>query len=662
MQAPAIRLFADRATAVQHNFKLDRANVRSVAELCRRLDGLPLAIELCAARSMMLSPGAQLRMLERGSALDLSSPSTPLNGHRGLREALALSYSLVGADEQQILRGMSVLEAPQTLDAIRLVCVPHLAEDAFLDRLTTLVDVNLVEADNASAEPRYGLLPMIREFGREQLTRAAQLELTINRHTDYFVDYARQVAVLMEHRRIVALAADRADIEIVLDRLIAAGDARRGSRLVADLGFLWERYGWFSVAQGWVDSLIAQAEADPEFDPELRAVVLIWWARLSLQHPEASQRATLISQRFQEGLQLARNSGSTDTLLLGLQGVILGILITQDFGAAAAAASEGLEIARASGDEQWLARFETYVAIVSTRSGDHATAAVLSRSALDRAQRIDDLAWIIAPAMVLTALVWVTGDDGGGALPTYEELLANARELGDVRGEGWVLARLSFAAMKRRDDAASLRWTIEGLELGRRTGLWDSAGFAIVHLAEVAYVHGDDAAVARLHGSIGRIMTMLPISIGPEHMAAYRTMIESARERSGPQTFDRLAHAAGQLSWDDATLAALDFAHRLAGTLPDRSASSVPSPADATPDLVVGADAATKLTNRERHVLGLLATGATNNEIAGKLGLSSKTVMHHSVSIYSKLGVRGRAEATAWAFRNGLAVSARLDA
>jgi predicted ATPase/DNA-binding CsgD family transcriptional regulator len=664
LDSPAIRLFADRATAVQHDFKLDRATLRSVAELCRRLDGLPLAIELAAARSIMLSPSAQLRLIERSSALDLSSPSSRPNGHRGLREALVLSYGLVGSDEQQILRRMSVFEVPQTLDAIRLVCVPDLAEEIFLDRLTTLVDVHLVGADNASQEPRYGLLPMIREFSREKLAEAGEVEQTISRHTNYFLGYAEQAAGLAEHVRTLVLAADRADIELALDRLVAAGDVRRGSRLVGDLGFLWERYGWFPVAQGWVESLIAQAESDPQVSNDQRAIALIWWARLSLQHPDATQRQTLITDRFTEALQLARDGGSTDTLLLGLQGVVLSIVITHEFAAAAAAAAEGLGIAQAAGNEAWLARFETYVAIVANRSGDPQTAATLARAGLDRALRNGDLSWILPPTLVLTDLAGLGSDTVDASLPTYDQLLATTREIGDIRGEGWVLARLAYEALLHQDVAASVRWTIEGLELGCRRGLFDT-GFAIVHLAEVAFAHCDDAAVARLHGSLARIMQLLPVTIGPAHTAAYQAMIEKSRERAGVATFDRIANAAGQLSWDDATAAALDYARRLAATLPE-SATSAPvdsalSEAEAAQP-VTDRHSPSRLTKRELDVVALLATGATNNEIARELGLSPKTVMHHSVSIYAKLGVRGRAEATAWAFRNGLALQARAEA
>jgi predicted ATPase/DNA-binding CsgD family transcriptional regulator len=642
---PAVALFADRAAAVQHDFKLDRSNLRQVAELCRRLDGLPLAIELAAARSTALSPGAQLRMLDRGTALDLGR----LRG--SLREAIALSVHLVGPAEQATLPRMSVFEGAASIDALMFVCEPEAGEGEFLDQLMNLVDAHLVEADNTGSEPRFHLLPMIREFAREMLVAAGQQPQAMARQADYFVCFARAAADLPEHEQIPALAQERANLEMVLSGLVAALDTVRAARLAADMGWLWERYGWFPVAQRWVDELVSATESDSTLDPETRSLPLIWWVRLSLQHPTATARAGLIAERQKRGLELARESGSTDTILLALSAIYYSVLVTHDVGAAVAATFEGLEIARASNNERWLGRYEASAGVASNLSGDHATALQFAHSALARAQRSGDLAGLLVPVLMLSEGRSDLEQDAADSIPTNEELLANTRELGDVRGEGWVLSRLSAASMRRHDHAATLRWTIQGLELGKRTGLWDASGFAMVHLALLAAANREDAAVARLHGSIGRIMPEIAISMTPEALASYRSTIETVRERSGPPSFDRVAHAAGQVTWDDAVLAALDYANRLASTLPDRVPPSDPG---AEKSAKTGRERANRLTKREQDVLALLATGATNNEIGQRLGLTAKTVMHHSMSIYAKLGVRGRAEATAWAFRHGV--------
>jgi predicted ATPase/DNA-binding CsgD family transcriptional regulator len=646
MSNPAVQLFADRAAAVQYDFKLDRANLRQVVELCLHLDGLPLAIELAAARCTTLSPGAQLRMIERGSALELG----PRRGE--LRDAIALSYDLISAADQHVLSSMSVFEGSASLEAARAVCAPVTAEGDFLDQLATLVDFNLVEADNTSDDPRFGLLPMIREFATEQAITSGEQPDSFARQNDYYVAFAREASKLLEHRQIVALAEERANLEMVLNRLVVAGETVHAARLAADLGWLWERDGWFPVAQRWLDELIAAGEADPTIDPETRALPLIWWVRLSVQHPAAAERAPLIATRQKLALDYARESGQLDTILLALQAIYFSVLITHDFATAVAAAFEGLEIARAANNERWLTRFEIAAGVATNLSGDLATGVGFARSAMARAQRTNDLAATVAPFFMLRD-ARARGQEVTDRLPSREEFLVVVRELGDVRGEGWVLSGLAAEALRHGDHAAVVHWSIAGLELGRRTGLWDSAGFACNHLAGVANERGDDSAVARMYGTVARIRPVLEVTFSPESLAEYNGMIEQVRERSGPARFDRLAAAAAKLSWDDAVLAALDYARRLAAQMPAQDE------ADAPVKRVSEADGEVKkLTLREKEVLKLMATGATNNQIATQLNVSTKTVMHHSVSIYAKLGVRGRAEATAWSFRHGLAGAA----
>ena len=125
---PAVRLFADRAAAVDHTFRLDRANIRQVAELCALLDRLPLAIELAAARSPTLSPGAQLRLLSRGTALDIAHVSVHSGRTRVLRDTIAMSHDLVPIDAQRLLRRMAVFDSGMSIAALAAVCAPESTE------------------------------------------------------------------------------------------------------------------------------------------------------------------------------------------------------------------------------------------------------------------------------------------------------------------------------------------------------------------------------------------------------------------------------------------------------------------------------------------------------------------------------------------------------
>jgi DNA-binding CsgD family transcriptional regulator len=283
----------------------------------------------------------------------------------------------------------------------------------------------------------------------------------------------------------------------------------------------------------------------------------------------------------------------------------------------------------------------------------------VKRGFTDYLDKNGDLDAIVAPSLLLTNSAVFGRDDSDSSLPSYEELLGTARSIGDVRAEGWVLARLGFAAFQRGDSASAIQWLMEELELGSKTGLWDAVGFAIVQLGEMAYANGDDSALARLHGSIERIMPALEVSLGHKRIGAYRTLVAAARERMGQRQFDRLASASTTLGWDDAAVAALDYARRLATSLAVTGEQLEPRPVEDGRMQVPPDGAAAALTPREHEVLVLLATGARNNEIATRLRMRPKTVMHHATRIYAKLGLRGRAEAAAWAHRNRVVEAAR---
>ena len=278
--------------------------------------------------------------------------------------------------------------------------------------------------------------------------------------------------------------------------------------------------------------------------------------------------------------------------------------------------------------------------MASSQQGNVEVAAALGRSALESARRNDDLA-ASSRRRCFSRRGCSLADDFEASHPTYEELLGTAREIGDIRAEGWVLTRLSFAAMRRGDLPAALRWATRALELGSRTGLWDAVGFAIVLLAQICGARGDDAAVARLHGSIGRIMPTLEVALDAstsrtiEHVEVARralgqisltASLTHRRRRAG--TRRRLPHSTMPAAWRRPLPSGRDD--------PPAQVPAVVSPNPAVAD--------SKLTPRELDVLRLLATGARNNEIAQSLGMSPKTVTHHSMRIYAKLGIRGRAE------------------
>ena len=649
LASPAVALFCDRAGAVDHTFELTSDNAASIAELCRRLDGLPLAIELAAARSRILSTKNQLDVLDRGTALDLR-PSRSQGGsarHRELRAAIDWTFSLAAESERRLLRRMGVFEGGCALDALRDVCSdPGESEADILDALAALVDINLVEPELGERDGRYRLLPTIREFAREQLADSGELLAITERHVDWFVRVAAETRELDDEPQLAALVSVRDNLHGVLGRLVARHDLVRGLALAADLAPVWWQQGYFEDAERWLERLLEEAANDELMD-EAHARALFWAVLFDAYQRFAPERRARVVDRLARGRAIANSVGSVPVRLFGLRTEATAIFVTHDLPGATIAVREGLALAAASGDEIWQTRFENLAAMAAQQAGDVATAAVLGSSALERARRRHDRVSIVWAALLLHGLP--PGTPGlPEALPPYEGLLEIAREAGDLEGEAVLLARLAVTRATVADFGETARRAAEGLELARRTGSTGVTAFCILALVMAAVSRGEDRRAAELHGSIAPVLHEVRMGLAPSRAEAYQAIVDQARRRLGEGQFDAIVASVGLKDVDARLCDAIAYARSIVEPDVLRPASATLPPGDGEPGLIE------PLTPRELDVLRHLATGGSNKEIGTALGLRPKTVMHHSVSIYGKLGVRGRAEATAWAFRHGL--------
>jgi predicted ATPase/DNA-binding CsgD family transcriptional regulator len=647
--APAVALFCDRASAVDATFRLDSTNAHAIAELCGRLDGLPLALELAAARLPALPPASQLDLLSAGTSLDLR----PLaNHHRQrrhseLRTSIAWSHRLLGEPERIVFRRMAVFEGPVPLDILRRVCADSAwHESELFDALAKLVDIHLVEPERYGSDLRYRLLPTIADFARERLAEAAEASMVTARHCDVFAAIARDEAERNQLDYEARIAPYAADLHAALQSLVERDDAARGLQLCCDLAPLWRRRGFPPAPRMWFERMQA-ASTEADVASSLRATGLLWRAVLALEEPGGRAVADL-EDRLTAAVALARESSSQRTLLFALSCVVLTVFHTRDLAGAARAAREGLQLARSTDDDAWLARFACWVAMAAQQVGDFSTATRLGAESLERARRRGDKATVVRVSMMLLAL---PADTPGlpELVPSLETLLRICREVDDMVGESWVCSRLTFRDLRAGDSAGAATWASEALRIAHRTGALSSGGFAIVGLATMAALAGDDLTAAGLHGSIAPSLQTLAVGLSAGPSSDYQAVMVRVRDRLGAKVFDAIAAESALKPWDDAVAIALDYAQSIAG----RSGPPV-RPRAGAPGKVAD-DQIAVLTPRELDVLRLLAVGDSNKEIGSALGLTPKTVMHHSVSIYGKLGLRGRAEAAAWAYRNGVA-------
>jgi DNA-binding CsgD family transcriptional regulator len=363
---------------------------------------------------------------------------------------------------------------------------------------------------------------------------------------------------------------------------------------------------------------------------------------LGLRSKSTVADTELARERLAEATALARGLGEPLPLLRALSQVTLALPITGELEPARLAAKEGLELARAIGHARWRGRFETWLGMVCHASGEMVEGARWGQLGLRRALRAGDPRGVIAAGLLLHPLPPEAGVDRA-ALPSLDELTAMARRLGDVTIQTHLYAQLAAAALATGDHGGSARWVLARLELVVRSGAWHGPGYVLMQSAMIACLRGDDQFAARLHGPVSPMLDVLQGGLPPPYAARYRACIAAARKRVGTEMFEALVADASPQPWHEALAVAKRYLLSVAEPRPLTS-----QPVHAHPDPT------RELTAREQQVLAHLVAGRRNKEIAALLAITPKTVMHHSVAIYRKLGVRGRAEAAVLAVREGL--------
>ncbi len=382
-------------------------------------------------------------------------------------------------------------------------------------------------------------------------------------------------------------------------------------------------------------------------EPTLHARALLWWVRLLLDQPTPSRDREQIVRRLGRGVELARESGDLRLVLFAQDTRVLAIFVTGDMAGAAEATAEGAALAATLHDDAARIRFDYRLAMLAGQAGRLEEAARIGASAFERAVSARDV-----PSMVRSALLLVDLPPETPGLPPsrpdLEVLVEQARAAGELADEGQLYTRLAWIRMAAGDRAAAAEWTLRGLDFAARYGAWHSSAYLLAMLVAVASRAGDDDVAVRLHASLMPLMTEVAVGLTGAPADAYRDAVEATRVRLGANVFDRLVAEGRLLGPAEAIALGSTYARRLGAAEPPLPAP----PQVAAPDLSIART--TDLTPRELDILRELATGATNRQIAERLGLRPKTVMHHSVSIYSKLGLRSRTEAAAWAYRQGL--------
>jgi non-specific serine/threonine protein kinase len=613
----AVRLFVERAQAIEPRFSLTAQNAPVVAEICRRLDGMPLAIELAAARVRLLSPEALLARLN-GSANTM--PLELLSGgprdlpvrQQTLRRTIAWSYELLDHEERRLFERLSAFVDGFTLEQAADICAdtgaaepvetsptPSVPRSSILDLIASLVERSLLlPPDPSAAEARFSMLGTIRDFARERLDASGERLAVQRRHAEHYLGVAEAAAPQLHGARqatwLDRLDREHGDLRAAL-AWCAEHDVTMALRLGGALWRFWQVRGHVREGRAWLERMIEEDQADGSGLPRLElARALNAAAFLAFMAGDYS----VAIERHHEILAIRRALGDLEGVAESLNSLGLVLRCVGDLDAADGLFGEALAASRALGSRGREANILNNQARSAHYRGDHAAAQTLHEQALAVGREAGD-AWAVAISLGDLGDVRQARGDTDAASRLYEESLAAWLALGDLRGVAQCLEGFAGLTSEARP-----------------------------------------AQTVRLLGAAAAVREAICEPCSPVRRAWLDRMLKRARA-SLPDTQFAEAWAVGRAMTSDE---AIEYAQDQT-----RAASTGEQVAAAGTGTCHG-----QLTRREVEVANLAAEGRSNREIAAALVLSERTVGTHLEHIYAKLGVSSRTAVAAYVFRYGL--------
>jgi predicted ATPase/DNA-binding CsgD family transcriptional regulator len=636
-EADAINLFADRANAVRPDGALS-ASQPAIAAICARLDGLPLAIELAAARTRLFRPEALLARLDRRLAVAVDGSADAPVRQRTLRSAIAWSFELLDEPERRLFAASATFAGSFGLEAFAAVASDATGQESMaeIDGLQQLVEHNLVRvAPGVDGEPRFRLLETIREFGLEQQS-AAERSLFCDRHLRHYVELAeRSESELRGPNQATAirrLTADQADVRAALTWAQEAGRDESLVRLAAGLRRrFWYEAGGLAEGMRWLDAAMAldSAAVAPYRAKALQRAAWIAGELGDGERSEALFEASLAAAAADD--HLPRFEALVGLSFRALQGG------SSQVAEAAPRLAQAIEHARRSGSPGALVEALIARAHLAEASGDTEQAAAYFEEAREAALAAGDI-WAAAEASVVLGGIALNADDPSRALRVLEECARLALESGDrgivaeaMTGMTVALTRLGRLAPAREQLLTAVDKV--GGTVNPVTDVFLLEAAADWLAAVGAYAASVEAwAAADRHGSGYR----WPESPGEER--ARRRWLTMARAELGPVSFE-FAWKSGKARTVEGALAA---AQNAVNAVDLEKPGTSPKPKSRF-----------DLTAREQEVVALVAAGMSDGEIAESLFISKKTASVHVANVKAKLGASTRVEIATMALREG---------
>jgi len=492
---PALRLFAERAKAVKPGFALTDENVPAVAAVCARLDGLPLAIELAAARVKLLPPRALLARLEQRLPLLIGGPRDRPARHQTLRDTIAWSHDLLSPDEQALFRRLTVFAGGWTMEAAEAVVNPDATLDLWAG-LSGLVDHSLVQPEDHGGESRFRMLETIREFALEELRKSGEEYVLRRGHANHFLDLAEraesEVVGAEQGAWLDRLEAEHHELRAALGWLLEAEPAAEALRFAAAAATFWDKRGHVTEGRAWLGRALSRGEAPPPVEAKARTRA----AGLANFQGDYAE-ATALADR---ALELAEQAGDRREESRAL--LILGASLT-DLGRHAEAEGRlraALEGYRIEADPRQVAVCLNWLGGAAFLRGAFDEAVAFYDEAVGLARHAGD-AGEVAYVLANQAEAYQYRGNLAAAETLYREAIATLEQLGNRRGMAFVLLGLGTIASARGAAAEARELLTRSVVLAYETGDRSSLIRAMEGIASVAASRGGALRAARLFGA-----------------------------------------------------------------------------------------------------------------------------------------------------------------
>ncbi len=642
LQYDAVQLYVERAQTVLPKFRLRLENALLIGEICRRLDGLPLALELASARVNVLTVQQIAERLDDRFTLLISTQHIEAaSRHNTLRAAIDWSYDLLSTPEQILLQRLSVFTAGCSLTAAEAICAgEEIEREQVLNLLSSLVNKSLVAAQTLQrSEARYHMLETIRQYAQAKLIACGEWSTIRDVHLQYFLKLAEETAPKLsgqyQQMWLDWLEGEYGNIRSALAWSLENGRVEAGLRIIIAIYQFWTIRDYVEEGLAWVERLLAQA--DERISPVVHANALAYAAFL------AGFRGNTTAQMGygREATTLAEAAGDEgkSALVWALAAQAYAARAAGDYHTEFTIGERVIELYRELGDSYLLGVSLSVSSFSAMSIGKYDAAHTMLDEALPLLRELGN------PYRIAMALNYL-GDlsrcekDYPSAQTAYEESISLLRKIDAPRDLASVLHNLGHTCLHLGDFERALARITESLEIQQSQQNTPGVVECLIGFAAMAAVSG-------LYGAGARLLAAA-VAIGGQRIATawaatrmeYEHYLALIRAGLTEVEFKAEQVAGRTLSIEEAVAYAQNLPLRAAAALLNRNKSD-------------------ELTAREREVAALIARGRSNGEIADELVVSKRTIEKHIAHIIMKLGVTNRAQIVRWAIETGLVNSAQ---